>query len=471
MAQVLLVDDEKVARMLYSDFLTGAGHSVHAVSTSAEAKEELAKFPFDLVVTDLILPATDGMELLQFVKSTYPGIEVLVITALDKVDPAVRAIKSGAADYLVKPINPEVLAHAVTRALTTRSLLKENEELRRHVDLLETGQRIATTLDKERLAQVATGAFAQVCSADAVLLFNRQDGELAHIGSRGVSEEHEIALVASLREAVAGASVDTGPQGRALKIDALPDPFQAAYVVPAREGDKLFGAVALVFKGDVSKEVASAAFLARHLALALKNLGRFAEVEDLVYLDDLTHMFNRRYLELVLDKELKNAVVASKPFSLLFADLDYFKSINDAHGHVVGSKLLVEVARILKGCVRDNDVVCRWGGDEYVTLLRGTDSGGALKVAERIRRTVEGHHFLAREGFSLSVTTCIGVASYPEHAMEKDVLIDVADRAMYRGKKGTRNIIYMAADGLEATPASRHIAHQAPAPAASPPKN
>jgi diguanylate cyclase (GGDEF)-like protein len=128
---------------------------------------------------------------------------------------------------------------------------------------------------------------------------------------------------------------------------------------------------------------------------------------------------------------------------------------------VIGSKLLVEVARILKGCVRDNDVVCRWGGDEYVTLLRGTDSGGALKVAERIRRTVEGHHFLAREGFSLTVTTCIGIASFPEHAMEKDALIDVADRAMYRGKKGTRNIIYMAADGLEATPASRHVANQA----------
>jgi diguanylate cyclase (GGDEF)-like protein len=462
MAQVLLVDDEKVARTLYSDFLTGAGHSVQACGTSAEAKEALEQTSFDLVVTDLILPNSDGMELLQWVKSTYPNIEVLVITALDKVDPAVRAIKSGAADYLVKPINPEVLAHAVTRALTTRSLLKENEALRRHVDLLETGQRIATTLDRERLSSVATGAFAQVCAADAVLLFTKQESELVHAGSRGVTEGREVSLVAALREAVAGAATEAGPKGRAVKVDALPEPFRSVYVVPAREGERLYGAVALVFEGAVPDEVESAAFLSRHLSLALKNLGRFAEVEDLVYLDDLTHLFNRRYLELVLDKDLKNAVVAGKSFSLLFADLDYFKSINDAHGHVVGSKLLVEVARILKGCVRDNDVVCRWGGDEYVTLLRGTDSGGALKVAERIRRTVEGHHFLAREGFSLSVTTCIGVASYPEHALEKDVLIDVADRAMYRGKKGTRNIIYMAADGLEATPASRHLAHQAP---------
>ena len=120
----------------------------------------------------------------------------------------------------------------------------------------------------------------------------------------------------------------------------------------------------------------------------------------------------------------------------LFLDLDYFKSINDTHGHVVGSKLLVEVARVLKNCVRDNDVACRWGGDEYVRAAqRGTDSGGALKVAERIRRAIESHRFLAREGFSLSISTCIGIASYPEHAQDQERLLDFADRAMYRARR------------------------------------
>ena len=458
MAQVLLVDDEKVARMLYSDFLTGAGHAVHAVGNATEAIEALGKYPFDLVVTDLILPSSDGMELLQFVKATYPGIVVIVITALDKVDPAVRAIKSGASDYLVKPINPDVLAHSVTRALTTRSLLRENEELRRHVDLLETGQRIATTLDRERLTLVATQAFQQVCQCDAALLFVRQsDGTWTHSGSAGVKEEEEIALASSLKEPLLGSLANTGAQGRTLQLENLPAPFQKVFVVAAGDDEKIYGAVALAFRTPevTAATTETAPFLGRHLALALRNLGRFAEVEDLVYLDDLTHLFNRRYFELILDKEAKNITATSKPFSLLFCDLDYFKSINDTHGHLIGSKLLVEVARIAKGCVRDNDVVCRWGGDEYVMLLRGTDSGGALKVAERIRRTVEGHHFLAREGFSLSVTTCIGVASFPEHATDKDLLVDFADRAMYRGKKGTRNIIYMAAEGLEATPESR----------------
>lgn len=455
MAHILLVDDEKVARALYGDFLTGAGHEVVAVGSASEAKESLAKQPFDLLVTDLLLPQSDGMELLEHVKTTQPGVEVLVITALDKVEPAVRAIKAGATDYLVKPIAPEVLAHAVTRALAQRTLLKENEELRRHVSMLEAGQRIALTLDKERLLESAGGAFTSTCGADAVVIFLREEDGVATGGVYGCDDEVaakvQAAALAPMRDAAEGLD----HAGQELTIEG--SGFETAFAVPAYDGDTLLGAALLLFHGDIPDVgVAACPYLARHLALALKNLGRFAEVEDLVYLDDLTHLFNSRYLELILDKEFKNAAKAEKPFALLFLDLDYFKSINDTHGHVVGSKLLVEVSRIVKGCVRDNDIVCRWGGDEYVCLLRGTDSGGALKVAERVRRAIESHRFLAREGYGLNLTTCIGIASYPEHALDKATLIDFADRAMYRGKKGTRNIIYMAAKNLEATPAARH---------------
>ncbi|HEY1087228.1 MAG TPA: response regulator, partial [Archangium sp.] len=164
MAQILLVDDEKVARSLYSDFLAGAGHDVTAVGSAAEAKEALAKTRFALLVTDLILPHSDGISLLQYVRNTQPDVEVLVITALDKVEPAVRAIKSGAADYLVKPVQPEVLAHAVNRALTQHTLLKENEALRLHVALLEAGQRIATTLDRDKLFEATGPAFVSMCA-------------------------------------------------------------------------------------------------------------------------------------------------------------------------------------------------------------------------------------------------------------------------------------------------------------------
>lgn len=457
MAQILLVDDEKVARALYTDFLTGAGHQVVPVASTADAHTALASQRFDLVVTDLIFPQSDGMELLQQVKSQHPGIEVLVITALDKVEPAVRAIKSGASDYLVKPITPEVLAQAVNRALTQNSLLKEHEALRRYVTLLEAGQRIATTLDRDRLVETATSGFLAHCLADATALYIRDGEHLSLAGWAGVATEAREDLSLVVTPQVTGALQDLSRAGQEIELLDVGGPYETSFLLPIVDGESQLGAVLLLFAGDIPDAgVEAGAYLGRHLALALRNLGRFAEVEDLVYLDDLTHLFNNRYLELVLDKEFKNASRAEKPFSLLFLDLDYFKSVNDTHGHVVGSKLLVEVSRVLKACVRDNDVVCRWGGDEYVLLLRGTDSGGALKVAERIRRAVESHRFLAREGFGLNITTCIGIASFPEHAQDKDSLLDFADRAMYRGKKGTRNIIYMASKGLEATPAARH---------------
>jgi diguanylate cyclase (GGDEF)-like protein len=416
MAQILLVDDEKVARSLYSDFLAGAGHDVTAVGSAQDAKDALARTRFALVVTDLILPQSDGLALLQHVKSTQPDVEVVVITALDKVEPAVRAIKSGASDYLVKPVAPEVLAHAVNRALTQHHLLRENEALRQHVALLEAGQRIGTTLDREQLHAATGAAFQTMCLADAVAVFTREDGQLELGSTVGFGELPRDEIIAHTLTPVRDCVLEIEPTGQEIRVERMP--FETAYLVPVfeapradeaggRDGDRVLGAVLLFFKEDISDiGVQAAPFLARHLALALKNLGKIAAVEDLVYLDDLTHLFNSRYLNLILDKEFKAAEKSEKPFALLFLDLDYFKSINDTHGHLVGSKLLVEVGRVLKNCVRDNDIVCRWGGDEYVILLRGTDSGGALKVGERIRREIEGHRFLAREGFKIGRASC-----------------------------------------------------------------
>ncbi|HEX8441229.1 diguanylate cyclase [Archangium sp.] len=452
MARILLVDDEKMARTLYGDYLRGAGHEVTAVTSIAEVKEELARHPYDTVVTDLILASGDGMEVLRHTKQHHPGIEVVVITGLDKVDPAVRAIKSGAAEYLVKPVAPEVLQHAIHRALATRELLQENAALRRYVSLLETGQRISTTLDRERLADTASAAFQGMGSASAVVLFERDaTGCSRLLSAPGLSSEgREAPHLAFLAPRL-------GVSREAQVLEGVPGPWPRALVVPAVDGEDLLGHTVLLYPDSPPEGITEATgFLARCLALALRNMGRIAEVEDLAYLDDLTHLFNTRYLHMVLDREVKGAQQTHGFFSLLFLDLDYFKTINDTHGHLVGSQLLVEMAQLLRGCVRDDDVAARYGGDEYVVLLRNTDAAGALKVAERIRRTVESHRFLAREGYSLALSTCIGVACFPEHARDKATLLDLADRAMYRGKKGTRNVVYLAARDLEATPSTRH---------------
>ena len=448
---VLLVDDERFARTVYSDYLRGAGYEVEVADGVDSALSLLAQRQFEVLLTDVILPGSrDGLELLALARQQDPQLGVIVITALDRVDPAVRAMKAGASDYLVKPVTPETLQLAVQRAIATRALLAENQALRAHLKVFENGQRIVSTLDREKLVPTALAAIASECGRDAAALFERtQDDTFLPSGALGLEYAEASELLARSRATLA----DLDPFGPAVVAVRLDPPVRGAHAaacLPVVYEGALVGAA--VVPGDAALPAASAqgaAFLCRHLGIALQNLGKLRQVENLAFLDDLTHLYNRRYLDLALER----AVAGGRPFTVLFLDLDHFKTVNDTHGHLAGSHLLVEVARVLRSCVRDEDVVVRYGGDEYVVLLVGIDSGGALKVAERIRRAIEDHRFLSRAGARVRVTSSIGLASFPEHADSKTSILDFADRAMYRGKRSTRNVVYMASKDLPPVPA------------------
>jgi two-component system, cell cycle response regulator len=443
-AAVLLVDDERFARTVYADYLRSAGYAVEVADGAESALVQLAYRRFDALVTDVILPGErDGLELLDAAKALDPGIAVIVITALDEVGPAVRAMKSGASDYLVKPVAPEALQLAVHRSLATRALLAENEALRAHLQLFETCQRLTATLDREKLVPMALAALAADCGGSEALLLERGAG-----GAYGLAGAHGLDpdAAASLADRVRGPLADLG---RDRPISVVSGATRAL-CLPVEDDQAILGAAVVVLPGDLgATRRERAAFLCRHLGLALRNLGRLKQVEHLAYLDDLTQLYNLRYLHLALDRELSG----TRPFTVLFLDLDHFKAVNDEYGHLAGSRLLVEVARVLRSCVRDEDVVARYGGDEYVAILLGIDSGGGLKVAERVRRAIEDHRFLAREGARVRITASIGLASFPEHAREKAEILDLSDRAMYRGKRTTRNVVYIASSDLPPVPA------------------
>jgi diguanylate cyclase (GGDEF)-like protein len=451
---VLLVDDERFARTVYSDYLRSSGYDVEVAEGSEAALALLARRRFDVLLTDVILPGSkDGLELLALAKQQDPNIGVIVITALDKVDPAVRAMKAGASDYLVKPVTPEALQISVQRCLATCELLAENQALRAHLKLFETGQRLASTLDRDRLVPMALAAIASECgSAGAALLERTADGcAFVPSGAHGIEYAEAVDLLGVCKPALEALD----PYGPAVVPVKLAAPFGAgralsAACLPVVDDGALVGAVVALGDRELSATAAEgAAFLCRHLGIALHNLGRLKQVEHLAFLDDLTHLYNTRYLDVALDREL----ASGRPFTVLFLDLDHFKAVNDQHGHLSGSRMLIEVARVLRACVRDDDVVVRYGGDEYIVLLVGIDSGGGLKVAERIRRAIEDHRFLSREGSKVRVTASIGLASFPEHAQGKAEILDFADRAMYRGKRSTRNVVYMASRDLPPVPA------------------
>ncbi len=146
---------------------------------------------------------------------------------------------------------------------------------------------------------------------------------------------------------------------------------------------------------------------------------------------------------MVLENEIYRAQREDLRFSVLFMDVDFFKSINDSRGHLIGSRLLIEVSKILKFNLRRSDYAFRYGGDEFVVVLPVTSSKGAQIAAERIREHIEKTNFVV-DGVALKLTLSIGLATFPDHAKTHKDIIKMADEAMYCGKNKSRNIVFVA---------------------------
>jgi diguanylate cyclase (GGDEF)-like protein len=179
-------------------------------------------------------------------------------------------------------------------------------------------------------------------------------------------------------------------------------------------------------------------------SVALDNALLLKRAEALSVTDDLTHLYNSRYLNMVLRKETKRASRSGRPLSLLFIDLDGFKAVNDTHGHLCGSRALVEAAAVIRQSARETDVVSRFGGDEFALVLPDTGGEGAFAVGERIRERIAAHKFLAGEGLDIHLTGSVGVATLPDVAASSDELVSAADKAMYAVKESGKNGIQAA---------------------------
>jgi diguanylate cyclase (GGDEF)-like protein len=182
------------------------------------------------------------------------------------------------------------------------------------------------------------------------------------------------------------------------------------------------------------------------VAFALDNALRVEHAEALSVTDDLTQLYNSRYLAQVLRRETKRASRSGRPLSLLFLDLDGFKSINDTHGHLYGSRALVEAATVIRLSARETDVVARYGGDEFALVLPDTASDGAVAVGARIRDRIAAHPFLHADGLDIHLTVSIGAATLPDVAGTSEALIEAADLAMYRVKERGKNGIVVAGE-------------------------
>ncbi|MCA1591589.1 MAG: sensor domain-containing diguanylate cyclase [Acidobacteria bacterium] len=219
--------------------------------------------------------------------------------------------------------------------------------------------------------------------------------------------------------------------------------------VPLVNGERVMGVLEAVREGTPSRKFSDAdasllSAMSLPLTAALSNAVRIAEAELLSQTDDLTKLHNARFLRQYLVGELKRARRYGSAVSAMFLDLDDFKLINDRHGHLVGSHVLMEMAAVILTSVRDTDMVARYGGDEFIAILPETGLDQAARVADRVRAHVAGHVFTGGRNLRLNLTASFGVATFPHHAHTPQQLIACADTAMYEAKAARKNCVRFA---------------------------
>jgi diguanylate cyclase (GGDEF)-like protein len=325
--------------------------------------------------------------------------------------------------------------------------------------------------DQKGAAQTALAGLAALIPAQrwTIYLTPEQSGaaeadKLEPLAARGLTESARETTENDWRRALMGdALIVSGAESKAAHESVMSgetvrrrEKGRRVVAVPLLGGDRVMGVLEAVREGEGARlfsqaEASLLGALALPIASALSNSVRIAEAERLSLTDDLTKLHNARFLRQFLLSEIKRARRYGSTVAAFFLDIDDFKSINDGHGHLVGSHVLMEMAAVILSSVRDTDIVARYGGDEFVIILPESALEQALLVAERVRVRVAGHQFHGGRSLSLRLTASFGVAAFPLHAQSPQQLIACADSAMYEAKAANKNCIRVATPPLPRT--------------------
>ena len=221
--------------------------------------------------------------------------------------------------------------------------------------------------------------------------------------------------------------------------------------VPIKSKLRVLGVIQLVnvdMAHFTEQELSILESLCDYAAIAIENARAVERIQELTITDDCTGLYNARHLYKILETEVYRSARFGYEFTVLFIDLDHFKSVNDTHGHLIGSKLLSEIGYLIKAQLRLIDYAFRYGGDEFVVLLPQTSKDAALVVAKRLRDSMRASCFCKEEGLNLNVRASIGLATYPHDAKTPKDVIRQADEMMYLVKNTTRDNIGIAQRGV-----------------------
>jgi len=339
-------------------------------------------------------------------------------------------------------------------------------ELQRTVDELavlnEIGKALTSSLDIGEVMHAILAKVSELLKPSnwSLLLKDQATGELYFHAAVGAGSDRLLGMRLQPGEGIAGWVAQNNQPLLVKNVHADPR-FASRFDKASRFHTKSILCVPLTFKERTlgvielvngpndgafhEEDLKILGTVAEFSAIAIENARNFHKVQELTVLDDHTGLFNSRHLKRSLEQEVMRATRFGHPVSVIFFDLDYFKRVNDSHGHQAGSQVLHEIGRLLLKTLRSTDVPVRYGGDEFVILMPETSKDQAVAAARRIGTEIAHQPFLADKPYGpITLTASLGVAAFPDDARDPEALIRRADEAMYRVKADSRGGVYAA---------------------------
>ncbi len=444
---MLIVDDIPTNVRLLEARLTAEYFEVKTASSGREALAILAEGDIDIVLLDVMMPEMDGFEVCQHIKASAATahIPVVMITALDQPSDRVKGLSAGADDFLTKPVDDVQLMARVKSLVRLKALTDELraraqtgqeiaiEDAMRAMDAANSeGGRILLIDDDQRSAERIRGYLPMhrvdvlATPADAAMRVAEGDYELA-IVSMSLSDFDPLRACSQMR---------TLEQARGLPILLIAEDADRPRVVRGLDLGVNDFIMRPVERNELAARVRTQIRRHRYSTELRQSV---TQTLALAVIDELTGLYNRRYFDRHLSLMLEKAREQERDMAVMLIDMDFFKSVNDNHGHDIGDAVLKEFSQRLRRNIRGVDLACRFGGEEFVVLMPDTDFRQAQSVAERVRVSVAERGFETSGLGPLTVTCSVGVALNEHEIDTPEMILKRADVALYRAKREGRN--------------------------------
>ncbi|MBV6340288.1 GGDEF domain-containing response regulator [Candidatus Magnetobacterium casense] len=408
---LLYVEDDKEINRQLSFFLR---KRVKMLFSAFDGQEGLDMFKIqvpDIVVTDIRMPNMDGIQMAMHIKEISPDTKIIVTTAFNDEEYFLKAIDAQIDSFMKKPIDPRKLAETIVKLAKVSFQQRELNEKNKLINFtLNSLPNFILTM-RDGKVEFANSTFLSFLNCSSIEEFHSKYNSLEDIIS--LDAKHCSASAGCL--SFVNYLKEHNEEDVIVSINSSEDNrLSSAYILKHAH---LPGSKTYIFSlTDVEN---------------YENKRREMEISTVT--DELTGLYNKRYFNRTLSIHINSRKRYEYPLSLIFFDIDYFKQVNDKYGHLLGDCVLKEISKLVSDQTRSQDVLARWGGEEFVLLMPHINLDAAVEIAQRLRANIESQSIC-----DIKITSSFGVVTYLEGETESEFL-HRADALLYEAKRSGRN--------------------------------